>query len=298
MDIFHWNYVLRLTERTVLTRPLAASKGGRFWTPACLLNLMGEQGRSGDVADFRPQARADTVVDQLERFEQNMIKLKTEVAHILVDSLIMPSFCESMTREERVKRRTQAREIKLSDIFLCPVLLAKSFHMTKSLLRLVYINDAETGGVFAKTGKHRQDRLVTRDFSYLYYICKGTRDTILGARWRPTFNVQKIFKEIAADDSMCFEADPSEKEIKETLRLQSEDTAEYHRLMGNNPHRLEPLSPELEKLEEEGGAGADEGGDDGGEGEEEDRDENQDPGEQVSFSRYGRKLRKTKFFGI
>ena len=298
MDIFHWNYVLRLTERTVLTRPLAASKGGRFWTPACLLNLMGEQGRSGDVADFRPQARADTVVDQLERFEQNMIKLKTEVAHILVDSLIMPSFCENMTREERVKRRTQAREIKLSDIFLCPVLLAKSFHMTKSLLRLVYINDAETGGVFAKTGKHRQDRLVTRDFSYLYYICKGTRDTILGARWRPTFNVQKIFKEIAADDSMCFEADPSEKEIKETLRSQSEENAEYHRLMGNNPHRLEPLSPELEKLEEEGGAGADEGGDDGGEGEEEDRDEDQDPGEQVSFSRYGRKLRKTKFFGI
>ena len=95
-----------------------------------------------------------------------------------------------------------------------------------------------------------------------------------------------------------FEADPSEKEIKETLKSQSEENAEYHRLMGNNPHRLEPLSPELEKLEEEGGAGADEEGDDGGDGEEEDRGVDQDPGEQGSFSRYGRKLRKTKFFGI
>ena len=298
MDIFHWNHVLRLTERAVLTRPLAASKSGRLWTPACLLNLMGKQGQSGDVADFRPQARADAVVDQLERFEQNMIRLKTEVAHILVDSLIMPSFFENMTREERVKRRTQAREIKLSDIFLCPVLLAKTFHTTKSLLRLVYINDAETGGVFAKTGKHRKDRLVTRDFSYLYYICKGTRDTVLGDRWRPTFNVQEIFKGIDADDSMCFEADTGEKEIEETLRLQSEDDAEYHRWMGNSPHRLEPLSPGLEELEEEGSAGADEEGEDGGEGEEEDRGVDQDPGEQVSFSRYGRKLRKTKFFGI
>ena len=58
LDVYQWSYVFRLTEKVVLTRPLAASKSGRLWTPACLLKMMG-QGQNDNIADFRPQASSD-----------------------------------------------------------------------------------------------------------------------------------------------------------------------------------------------------------------------------------------------
>ena len=302
MDIFQWNYILRLTERTVLTRPLAASSGGRLWTPSCLLNLMGRQCQNGDIADFRPEAESDTVIEQLEQFEKNMIKIRTDVAYILIDSLILPSFFEKLTSDEKVKRRIKTKEIMLSDIFLCPLLFAKTFHTAKSLLRLVYVNDAKTGGVFAKTGKPRKDRLVSRDFSYLYYICEGSRNTILGKRWRPTFNIKKILREIFPSENVSFGIDPGNQEIEEVLNFRSESDEEYDFWIGNRQTRSRSSSPgpnELEGGEEYGqGAEGDERGAEGDGEEEEDSGVPQNTGEQVFFSRFGRKLQKTKFFGV
>ena len=76
LDIFQWNYILRLTEKAILSRPLAASRTGKLWTPNCLLNLMGRQCAQGDQEiDFRPQAKTDTVVEELCLFEQKMLKI-------------------------------------------------------------------------------------------------------------------------------------------------------------------------------------------------------------------------------
>ena len=283
LDVYQWNYILRLTERVVLTRPLASSKTGRLWTPGCLLNLMGRC-QNDDIADFRPEALSDVVMDQLQTFEGAQLKIKEEVACILLDTLIYPSFFERLTHDEKIKRRTKASQIHLSDIFLCPIIFSKTFHTSKSLLRLVYQNDAGTGGVFVKTGGPQKDKIVTRDFSYLYFICEGTRDTILSENWRPTFNICDTFQKITPNKDLCFE-DLEEQEITKFLDIQPDPEVEYDLLMGNQP---EPP--------EGGGAEGREGEGDGDQGGGPEIDS--DIGGEMLFSKFGRRLKKTKFFGI
>ena len=282
LDVYQWSYVFRLTEKVVLTRPLAASKSGRLWTPACLLKMMG-QGQNDNIADFRPQASSDVVINQLQSFEEKMAKIRREVAFIILDTLIYPSFFEKLTSDEKVKKRTKSSQVRLSDIFLCPILFAKTFNTAKSMLRLVYINDAGTGGIFTKTGKPRKDRLVSRDFSYLYYICEGTRDSILSDRWRPTFKLSKILENVGPDESLNFE-EPQREEIEKQRDSPPDVDLEYDTFMGNGPQSWVA-------------DGAVEGGeeDDGGREEE---TEGSDTGENIFFSRFGRRLKKTEFFGV
>lgn len=292
MDVYQWNYALRLTEKTVISRPIAASRSGRLWTPGCLLNLMGKC-QNDDIADFRPQAQSDTVIDQLQNFEENMIRIKTEVAYVLLDTLIWPSFFEKLTNDEKVKRRAKSKQVNLSDVFFCPLLFSKTFHTTKSLLRLVHMNDAGTGGVFTKTGKPRKDKLVSRDFSYLYFICEGSRNTIIGDRWRPTFNISEAFQKILPDEGMIF-VEPDAQEIDQVLNFQSDYDVDYDVLMGNSPTQpriLFPTPDEEEGEDPEGGGEEDKGGQD-------DPEVDPNTGEKIFFSRFGRKLQKTKFYGI
>ena len=75
--------------------------------------------------DFRPQAKTETVVEELCLFEQKMLKIKKEVAYILADSLIEPSFFEQMTREEKIKRRNGSENLKISDIFFALIYSVK-----------------------------------------------------------------------------------------------------------------------------------------------------------------------------
>ena len=186
--------------------------------------------------------------------------------------------------DEKVKRRTKASQIHLSDIFLCPVLLSKTFHTSRSLLRLVYKNDAGTGGVFVKTGKIQKDKLVSRDFSYLYYVCEGTRDAILSEAWRPTFNICDTFQKITPNNDLCF-GNPEEQEITEFLDIQADPEMQYDLLMGNEPEPPEGGGEEEQEEDDDeeqgGGSGVD-----------------ADVGGELLFSRFGRRLKKTKFFGI
>ena len=148
----------------------------------------------------------------------------------------------------------------------------------------MYKNDAGTGGAFVKTGGPQKDKIVTRDFSYLYFICEGTRDTILSEKWRPTFNISDTFQKITPDKDMSFE-EPEKQEITDFLALQPDPEVEYDLLMGNQP-------------KPPGGGGA-EGGEEEGAGDQGGSPEiDSDIGGEMLFSKFGRRLKKTKFFGI
>ena len=283
LDMFQWNYVLRLTEKTILTRPLAASSTGRIWTPQCLLNLLGRADHhDGDLGGLDPKAKTNIVVADLERFEQRMLVIRQEVAHILADALIQPSFFETLTKEEKVKRRERSNNVQITDIFFCPILYARTFHTGRSLLRLIVLNDARTGGVFAKAGPPGKSRLITRDLSYLYFVCKGTRDTVLESDWTPSFKLREIFQQAGPDTGMSFGNAPTEQEITEAWEPNIESDEDYDQWMGVGAGR------------HEGGEATPPDPDQRGGGE-------QTPGENdedVFFSRYGRRLTRTKHFGI
>ena len=295
LSVYEWNYILRLTEKAILSRPLAASSTGKLWTPNCILNLMGRQCADGDQEfDFRPQAKTETVVEELCNFEQKMLKIKREVAYILADSLIEPSFFEQMTREEKIKRRNWAENLKIGDIFFCSHLFSLSFDTTRSLLRLVYLNDAKTGGAFVKVGKHTRERIVTRDFSYLYFVCPGNNNIIFSEKWRPSFNIKQIFENACLGENISFEDDPSQEEISEA-QLKCRENDNFEAWMGF------PVAGEGQEIlagEEE------DGGRDVGEHEEEGDQEIQveqdtgDTDELAIYTRFGRKSKRTKFFGI
>ena len=88
--------------------------------------------------------------------------------------------------------------------------------------------------------------------------------------------------------------EPDAQEIDQVLNFQSDYDVDYDVLMGNSPTQpriLFPTPDEEEGEDPEGGGEEDKGGQD-------DPEVDPNTGEKIFFSRFGRKLQKTKFYGI
>ena len=280
LSFFEWDYVLKICQKSVMTRPIAASAEGRVWTPQCLLNLMAEAAGQEKI-QFAPQplARSEEVIQNLQRFEKRMFQIRTDVAMILIDSLIKPSFFHKIVREEKIKRRAKSDQILPGDICFCPKLYKSTLHITRSLLQVMYVGEGRQSAVCRKTGKWSKNSVVTRDFSDLFFVTKGTRDVIFDNQWTPTFQLKQVLSEgHFSETNLTFGSCPDKSEVEECLRKNSaSEEQKYEELMGvtlggGNYFQDEP------ELAEEGGL------------HQEDQGEGNIAQQVPKYSRFGRKI--------
>ena len=95
---------------------------------------------------------------------------------------------------ERIKRRGDDLQLSPGSVFLCPHLFSSSFNTTKSITKLLEVNDDGSGGVFQKTDKLTRNSFLSRSFSDLYFITAGA-DPLPPSPWIPTFSFRDILKD-------------------------------------------------------------------------------------------------------
>ena len=290
LSIFDWQYAMRICEKAVFTRPLAATKEGRIFTPQYLLSLLSQQDYIGEETFVpNPKARSELVVEGLKSFEERINKMRKNVAAILTSCLIESSFFNTIVREEKIKHRTKSEDVKPGSIMFCSKLFAHCFDTSKSLIRLIYLGESRQTGVFKKIGKWNAESLITRELSDLYFVCHGKQDVIFENKWTPTFRMHNIITSLETQTSnLVFGNEPSVQEIEEFMKKSNDLPEEgYKELVG--VREACEFQAELQGPPGEEGGGGEEDGDAGVEG--------QGAEEQVfKYSKFGRKLKTVRRF--
>ena len=140
---------------------------------------------------------------------------------------------------------------------------------------------------------HKGKDCHTRFFIPLF-VCPGNDNIIFSEKWRPSFNIKSIFEKACLGEHISFEDDPSQKEITEAL-LKCRENDNFEAWMGF------PVVGEGQEIlvggDEDGGRDVEEHE----EGDEQEIQVEQDTGdtdELAFYTRFGRKSKRTKFFGI
>ena len=102
LTYFEWDYLWAQVSHCIASRPVHSSKDGRLYTAMGLLNLMGRTGWhiGEDQLDVKINSK-DEVSAKLEKMEEHMASVKRQVAEILLQVMIQPSFMNQQTRKER-----------------------------------------------------------------------------------------------------------------------------------------------------------------------------------------------------
>ena len=283
LDVFEWNYIFRMVEKSILTRPLGISATGRIYTAQCLLSLLGQTlEQNEDLLIPEPEAKSDVAIENLSQLEERLKRLRKEIGFILADCLLNNSIFEDIVREEKVKIRKRASEVATGDVFFCPKIFQTHFNSSQSLIKLIRMGDAKTSGVFTKTGKPGVSKYLTRDFSDIYFICEGNRDYVFENDWKPSFRLGAIFKEnLSENEHMQFDPNPQQEEIEECLKKQKEVENNYDEYIGSQ--HLSVGQREPEEGQERPWTG---------------KTPQVDADERVTRTRYGRTVKKTNFYGV
>ena len=190
-----WTFLLACVSQVIATRPLLIDHG-RIYSPATLLRLLGDAGRGeGQHGLTYHTEGARNVTNELRARQQEVKKLRCEIAEVLLDHLVKKYFLDIQPRPQRL--RTKGTEsLCVGDVFLCPRIFKDTANVTASLLQLTQIGASENHGLFKRTATHQNQRIsyVGRGFKELYFIAKGNRCTYLGdTSWRaeelPTFQL-------------------------------------------------------------------------------------------------------------
>ena len=196
LTYFEWDYLWAQVSHCIASRPVHSSKDGRLYTAMGLLNLMGRTGWhiGEDQLDVKINSK-DEVSARLEKMEEHMASVKRQVAEILLQVMIQPSFINQQTRKECIKVRDEAEDAQTNSVYFCPRLFTRCCNFTGSLLRLCRLGLSKQTGLFQRSGKLKAGSYVTRNLGDLYLIAEANRDQTLGQEvWLPTWNLGKALE--------------------------------------------------------------------------------------------------------